>query len=464
MAMSEGITPYDFVQQVFYVQEKVLLDFHPDDDVYKEVLTEANLAISELERAEDWHWLRSTSTLGIPRQDLKGHGFRHQHDVWLDIPSNVRKLSALYGDCIRLCRYRVVGELVGYLHACVHTWMSKIRKAQKGLDTLTDQFCGDNVHVYYTGANTSRVDVSHLVYGGTFATRISDSTSEHLKTIIKANHWYLDADGHAYFGAESAAKYYSAVTDPDIPLAIHVCNPLADDELEEPPHGKLQDLTSDAVKPVPSGPSAASPWWHHAACWHPFLADPLMIVFDPNDLEFSPLVEIFENDFIRVPITATGRQYHAPRQQTDLMLQNDRRDPELGACIVGNRITFTRPLLPWEANRVALADTQSFIERFHVCTHACTTSSGTTPSYPDSMCSAVADQTTRKMLTEVPDPTYLIWRTAERHCAGSPVSAARVMDLQSAAQKILSAMRQDNADATTPDYMEWWSIRHLNVV
>ena len=58
--MSLGLTPYEFVQQVFYVQEKVLLDFHPDDDVYKEVLTEANLVLQELQKEEDWLWLRDT--------------------------------------------------------------------------------------------------------------------------------------------------------------------------------------------------------------------------------------------------------------------------------------------------------------------------------------------------------------------------------------------------------------------
>ena len=36
--MSFGLTPYEFVQQVYYAQEKVILDFRPDDDKYKEVL------------------------------------------------------------------------------------------------------------------------------------------------------------------------------------------------------------------------------------------------------------------------------------------------------------------------------------------------------------------------------------------------------------------------------------------
>ena len=97
--MRLGLTPYEFVQQVFYVQEKVLLDFHPDDDVYKEVLTEANLVLQELQKEEDWLWLRDTVNLGFvmemppfttkPPKDF--HWCRLHHDIQLEIPENVYK-------------------------------------------------------------------------------------------------------------------------------------------------------------------------------------------------------------------------------------------------------------------------------------------------------------------------------------------------------------------------------------
>ena len=57
--MSEGLTAYDLVQQVYYVQEKVILDFLPSDDKFMEVVMEANLVLyrkrgfAEVERREE---------------------------------------------------------------------------------------------------------------------------------------------------------------------------------------------------------------------------------------------------------------------------------------------------------------------------------------------------------------------------------------------------------------------------
>lgn len=61
---SPGITPQDFVKQVYYREEGVLLDFWPTDDKYKEVLVEANLQIQKLQQTEDWSWLRAKAVLG----------------------------------------------------------------------------------------------------------------------------------------------------------------------------------------------------------------------------------------------------------------------------------------------------------------------------------------------------------------------------------------------------------------
>ena len=50
---SQGLTTYDFVQQVYYAQEKTILDFWPEDDKFREVLMEANLVLQELQNSED---------------------------------------------------------------------------------------------------------------------------------------------------------------------------------------------------------------------------------------------------------------------------------------------------------------------------------------------------------------------------------------------------------------------------
>ena len=104
--MSEGITPYDFVQQVYYMQEKTLLDFWPNDDKYREVLVEANLVLRELEAQQDWTWLRETQVLG----EMAGG---RREIVEFQIPPDVYKLSMLNHDSIRLYpAYRKVTETV----------------------------------------------------------------------------------------------------------------------------------------------------------------------------------------------------------------------------------------------------------------------------------------------------------------------------------------------------------------
>jgi len=93
--MSFGITPYDFVQQVYYAQEKVLLDFWPTDDKYKEVLTEANLVLQELQGTEDWTWLRDKLVLGPC--------FHHKGQIpEFELPPWVYKPSTLHHDSIKL--------------------------------------------------------------------------------------------------------------------------------------------------------------------------------------------------------------------------------------------------------------------------------------------------------------------------------------------------------------------------
>ena len=93
--MSEGLTAYDFVQQVYYAQEKVILDFWPGDDKFKEVLFEANLILQELQNAEDWTWLREQVVLGpcyhVPNEIPE-----------FQLPDWVYKPSTLYHDGLKL--------------------------------------------------------------------------------------------------------------------------------------------------------------------------------------------------------------------------------------------------------------------------------------------------------------------------------------------------------------------------
>ena len=290
--MSEGLRPYDFVQQVYYAQEKVVLDFWPSDDKYKEVLFEANLVLQELQNAEDWTWLREQLVLGschhIPNQIPE-----------FELPDWVYKPSTLNHDAVRL-------------HPIINPW----------------NHCG------------------------------------------------------------------------------HPCR-----------HGEY----------------------------------------------------VYDNaHFIEVPLASTGDTRYRKVNHVDRFDQVNMYDPKLRAIKVGNVITFNRPLMPHEERTVAIIDVQRRIRQFHICDHMC---KGVDPDSEISYeydaqgnwvnpCAKIED----RMLTEIPDPNYVVMATAARHAEGSPPALARVAGLQDAAQKIMSAMRQNDTAATDADYQDWDYCGHIEVI
>lgn len=293
--MSEGMRPYDFVQQVYYAQEKVLLDFWPDDDKYKEVLIEANLVLQELQNAEDWTWLREQLVLG------SCHHLPNQIPEFV-LPDWVYKPSMLNHDALKL-------------HPIIHPV------------------------------------VNHAAHYG------------------------------------------------------HMCH------------------------------------------WHDYHYD--------------------EYRFIEVPFASTGDNRHINKMQVDRYDQVNMYDIKLRAIKVGNIITFNRPLLWHEEHSIATIDVQKRIEQFHICDHRCV---GINPneeiSYDfdangnwENPCSKIE----HRMLTEIPDPNYVVMATAARHAEGSPPALARVAGLQDAAQKIMSAMRSNDAASTDADYQDWDYCGHIEV-
>lgn len=97
---NRGITIADFVQQVLYSIYKVRLDteqgvegaFHSKSDKFKEIVMEANLCLAELQRAQDWNWLRERWEIDMIR------GGEHEYRI----PEDVYKLCTGYGDAVRL--------------------------------------------------------------------------------------------------------------------------------------------------------------------------------------------------------------------------------------------------------------------------------------------------------------------------------------------------------------------------
>lgn len=92
-----NMTLDDLVRQVYYTQEKVILDFHYYDDKFREVIMECNLVLQELQKEEDWLWLRERLVLGPCADFLGDHGIPE-----FRMPDWVYKPSGLHDDGVRL--------------------------------------------------------------------------------------------------------------------------------------------------------------------------------------------------------------------------------------------------------------------------------------------------------------------------------------------------------------------------
>lgn len=110
--MSRGLTIADLVQQVLYAIYKVRLDvsdseegmFHCHSDKFKEVVMEANFVLQELQKEQDWNFLRD-------RWDM-GHAHNQHHGIQeIKMPEDVYKLCTGYGDAIRLHAHHRIQQI-----------------------------------------------------------------------------------------------------------------------------------------------------------------------------------------------------------------------------------------------------------------------------------------------------------------------------------------------------------------
>lgn len=105
--MSRGMTIADLVQQVLYSIYKVRLDvsesasqsFHCKSDKFKEVVMEANFVLQEIQKEQDWSFLRERWNIGPAMNPPVPGGIQE-----ITIPEDVYKLCTGYGDGIRLHR------------------------------------------------------------------------------------------------------------------------------------------------------------------------------------------------------------------------------------------------------------------------------------------------------------------------------------------------------------------------
>lgn len=165
-----------------------------------------------------------------------------------------------------------------------------------------------------------------------------------------------------------------------------------------------------------------------------------------------------QKHYIDVPLASAGdNQYRRDTDVTGYGAVHWNEHP-LRAIRIGDTITFNRSLTQFEQNMVATVDVQRKIPLLHVCDETCTTENGEPFDYTITEdhgfvnpCKKIED----RIFLDIPDPNYLVMATAARHAEGSPPALARVAGLQDNAQRIMSAMRQNDASATDSDWQDW---------
>lgn len=120
------------------------------------------------------------------------------------------------------------------------------------------------------------------------------------------------------------------------------------------------------------------------------------------------------------------------------------------AFVVGDTLTFNRPWMRNESGGRLETDVIRYIEPLHICDASC----------PDH-CPKAYDE---MVLTWLPDPYYVVVRTAARRAEGDPSVTERVQSLTDEGSKILSAMRENDSAHTTTDTYETTSLGYVPVL
>lgn len=125
-------------------------------------------------------------------------------------------------------------------------------------------------------------------------------------------------------------------------------------------------------------------------------------------------------------------------------------DLEVNAFMVGDTLTFSRPWFPGEHGFLIETDVIRYIEPMHICDSSC--EDNCPKSYKD------------RLFTWLPDPYYLIVRTAAKRAEGDPSATDRVQSLTDEATKMLSAMRENDSSHTTTDTYETAELGYISVI
>lgn len=129
-------------------------------------------------------------------------------------------------------------------------------------------------------------------------------------------------------------------------------------------------------------------------------------------------------------------------------LNVDKRDQR--AFTVGDVLTFNRPWVAGELGLLLETDVIRYIEPLHICDDGC-----------DDDCPLAYEE---RQLTWLPDPYYIVVRTAAKRALADPSCAEVAQSLADEATKFLSAMRENDSAHTTTDTYETGVLGYVTVL
>lgn len=147
----------------------------------------------------------------------------------------------------------------------------------------------------------------------------------------------------------------------------------------------------------------------------------------------------------------------------------------LGCSVLDDKLVFNR--FPIEGvNKIVVIDYQMRIPELHVCNDYCV---GVDPENPVNWergegfnpCNMLyhipeGEDTPvpTKILKMVPDPNYVVYKTAYYHALGSPVAQGNISYINDTCTRLLSAMRSNDGETTRPDIVRRYTPRWIEAI
>jgi hypothetical protein len=153
---------------------------------------------------------------------------------------------------------------------------------------------------------------------------------------------------------------------------------------------------------------------------------------------------------MEIPFTSPRSGMTTPVAMFDQYARANVPDTRIRAFVVGETLTFTRPFVTGETGLTIETDIIRLLDPLHICDSTCTQPCPS--AYED------------KVFLEVPDPYYLVVKTAARRAEGDPGTTDRVMSLTDEASKLLSAMRENDSSKTVPDSYRTIELGYVRVL